>query len=1113
MSQKNKPSFNPDKYNDTGRKLADLFAERIVYLDGAMGTMIQQHPLEEADFRGEQFKDAEKDLKGNNELLSITRPNLIKQIHTSFLEGGADILETNTFSANRISQADYGLQDKVHELNLASAKVAREAADEFMKANPDRQCFVAGAIGPTNRTLSMSPDVNDPGFRANTFDDMVEAYHEQIVALVEGGVDVILPETTFDTLNLKAAIYAYEKFFEDKEERLPLIISVTITDQSGRTLSGQTIDAFWTSVQHANPLCVGINCALGAKQMRAYVEELARLAPTYVHCYPNAGLPNPLSDTGYDEKPDDTSAQLKEFTDDGLLNMLGGCCGTTPEHIAAIVEKTKDAKPRKIPDIPYRSAYSGLQRYTIEDGEGRSFTMVGERTNVTGSPKFRKLIQADDFDAALEVAEQQVENGANIIDINFDEGLLDSEACMTRFLNLLAAEPSISKVPLMIDSSKWTVLEAGLKCAQGKCIVNSISLKEGEEQFLEQARLLRRYGAAVVVMAFDEEGQAATKEDKVRICKRAYDLLVEKANFHPQDIIFDPNILTVATGIEEHNNYAVDFIEAVREIKEVCPGARTSGGVSNISFSFRGNNVVREAMHSVFLYHAIEAGLDMAIVNAGMLEVYDEIDPELREKVEAVIMNTNPEATEDLITYAEEVKGKGKEKDDEREAKWREEPVEKRLEHALLKGITKHVEEDTEEARQKHGTPLDVIEGPLMDGMKVVGDLFGAGKMFLPQVVRSARVMKKAVAYLTPFMEEEKRKNPNTREQGTFLIATVKGDVHDIGKNIVSVVLSCNNYKVVDMGVMVPGDKILEKAKEINADIIGLSGLITPSLDEMVNVASEMERQGFTTPLFIGGATTSRAHTAIKIAPAYHGPVCHVMDASLVTSVCNQVLNPKTKEEFVENLKQDQAQRRERFEKGRKGEQPIISIQEARDNAFKSDWANIEIAKPAELGLKVYNDLTVEDIAEFIDWSPFFWTWELKGLFPKILNHKEYGAQAQELYDEGRNLLDKVIKEGAFGPRAAIAMWPANATGDDIEIYSNEDRADVLGTLCCLRQQKAKENESAHMCLSDFVAPKDSGRIDYVGGFVCTAGYEVEKYANHYREQHDDYTAIMIQAL
>ena len=878
-------------------ELRTELTKRIVFMDGAVGTMIQKHQLEESDFRGETFKDHPTDLKGNNDLLSITRPEIIYDIHRAFLEAGSDIIETNTFSATTIGMADYGLESAVWDINYDSAVLAKKVAADFMADNPGRKCWVAGAMGPTNRTASMSPDVNDPGFRAVTFNELVDAYYDQVKALVKGGVDILLPETTFDTLNLKAALFAIEKFHETHHERLPVIVSVTITDNSGRTLSGQTIDACWISIADMKPFCVGINCALGADAMAPHVKSLARISDAYIHCYPNAGLPNPLNPAGYDETPEDTAAALGRLADDGLLNMAGGCCGTTPDHIRAIADGLKDATPRALPELTHATRLSGLEP-CILSGEKPPFMMVGERTNVTGSPRFRKLIKEDRFDDALAVARQQVENGANVIDINFDEGLLDSVACMRRFLNLIAAEPDIARVPIMIDSSKWEVLEAGLQCVQGKGVVNSISLKEGEDEFLRQAGLCMRYGAAVIVMAFDEKGQAATVDDKVRIAKRAYKLLTEKLGMAPSDIIFDLNVLTVATGMEEHADYAVNFIEGIRRVKEECPGVRTSGGISNVSFSFRGNNTVREAMHAAFLYHSISAGLDMGIVNAGMLEVYQEVEPELLERVEDVLLNRREDATERLVEFAETVKGVKKDKASN-QLVWREGDFGARISHALVNGITDFIEEDTEEARQALGRPLHVIEGPLMDGMKIVGQLFGEGKMFLPQVVKSARVMKRAVAYLTPYMEEEKEGDV-AATAGTFLIATVKGDVHDIGKNIVGVVLACNNYKVIDLGVMVDCDSILDAAQEHGADLIGMSGLITPSLDEMTHNASEMQKRGMTTPLLVGGATTSRAHTAIKIAPAYEGPVVHITDASLVVEACGDLLSPERRDGYVE---------------------------------------------------------------------------------------------------------------------------------------------------------------------------------------------------------------------
>lgn len=1099
------------RYKDTeiSARLEALSEKRIVFLDGAMGTMIQRHSLEEEDFRGDLFSDHPVDLKGNNDLLSLTRPDVIYEIHREYFEAGCDIVETNTFSSTSIAQADYGLENWVRTLNVESAKLAKKAASDFMEKNPGRVCFVAGALGPTNKTASMSPDVNDPSYRAVSFDELVEAYREQTEALVEGGVDILLPETTFDTLNLKAAIYAIESFFDSRGgERIPVMISVTITDRSGRTLSGQTVEAFWNSVRHAKPFSVGINCALGAEDMRPYIEELSQTADCRISCYPNAGLPNPLSETGYDETPEITSTLLLDFAESGFVNIVGGCCGTTPEHIEMVVEKLRDVPPREIPVRKDATRLSGLEPLTITSDPDGPFIMVGERSNVTGSPKFARLIKEEDYEGAVSIALQQVENGANIIDVNFDEGLLDSEACMKRFLNLIASEPEVTKVPVMIDSSRWSVIEEGLKCIQGKCVVNSISLKEGEEVFCEQAKAAMRYGASVVVMAFDEKGQAASKEDKVEVCKRAYRILTEKVGMDPCDIIFDPNILTVGTGIEEHNSYAVNFIEAVREIKKSCPEALTSGGVSNISFSFRGNNVVREAMHSAFLYHAVKAGLDMGIVNAGMLTVYDDIEPELLEKVEDVLLNRRPDATERLVEYAKHFEGV-KPGSSERETKqWRELEVEKRLEHSLVNGIADFIEDDTEEARVKYGAPLEVIEGPLMDGMKVVGDLFGDGKMFLPQVVKSARVMKRAVAHLQPFMEEEKKGSGGVK--GKFVIATVKGDVHDIGKNIVSVVLSCNNYEVIDLGVMVPCENILSVAREHSADFIGLSGLITPSLDEMVYNAKEMEREGFSIPLLIGGATTSRAHTAIKIAPGYSGIVDHVVDASLVVGACNEMLDPEKARLYMEKLEKSNLEQKQRFEKARR-QTEYASIEKAREKAFPTDWNNAATERPGRLGVFVFDSIPLEEVTGYIDWSPFFWTWELKGIFPKILEHPEKGEQAKKLYRDAQALLKRIILEKIFTPRAVVGIFRANSVGDDVEIYGEEKQA--LATFHFLRQQEMRSKDGRYYCLSDFIAPKVSGREDYMGGFVVTAGEGVEQFSEDFKRKGDDYNSIMASAL
>lgn len=1153
--------FSTKPFTAKGQQLVDLFAKRIVYLDGAMGTMIQQHKLEEADFRDHSFTEVKSDLKGNNDLLSITRPELIAEIHRAFLEAGADIIETNTFSGTTIAQADYGLAHRVREINLESAKLARKVADEFA-ARAGRPTFVAGAIGPTNRTCSLSPDVNRPEYRATSYDELYQAYYEQTAALVAGGVDLLLPETVFDTLNLKACLHAIEDFFDTQDKRLPVIVSVTITDQSGRTLSGQTVEACWNSIRHAKPLCVGLNCALGADLMKPFLEELARVADSYVHVYPNAGLPNPLAATGYDETPAHTGSAVGAFAQAGLVNLVGGCCGTTPAHIAAIKAAVEEFPPRKIPTIAPAQRLSGLEALNIlEDKSG--FIKVGERTNVTGSPRFKKLIKNDDFSGGLAIALSQVENGAHIIDINFDEGMLEGEACMTRFLNLVASEPDICKVPIMLDSSKWAILEAGLKCVQGKCIVNSISLKGGEDEFREQARKIMRYGAAVIVMAFDENGQAADKEDKVAIAERSYKILTTEVGMDPQDIIFDLNILTVATGMESHNHYAVDFIEAVRTVKQRCPGARTSGGLSNISFSFRGNNPVREAMHAAFLHHAIDAGLDMAIVNPSMLMDYNAIDPTLRQLVEDVLLNRHPEATDKLIEYAEGLKdgrislgagtpeerihsamlegmsllrelfaratqeknpeiieaflksGAGaisapsKKKTTELSDQWRGGTVEQRLSHALVKGIVAHIEADTEEARQTYRSPLEVIEGPLMDGMKVVGQLFGEGKMFLPQVVKSARVMKKAVAYLLPHMQAAQADASESTSAGKFLIATVKGDVHDIGKNIVAVVLACNNYEVKDLGVMVDCDTILNTAREWGADLIGLSGLITPSLDEMIFNAREMQQRGFTQPLLIGGATTSKAHTAIKIAPHYDAPVVRVGDASLVTEVCNKLLNLKTRELYIAELEAENIRQRERFASAN-ARKNLLPIEQARAKRFTCDWARADLPPPKQPGLSVSDHISLQELSAYIDFSPLFWTWELKGLYPKILDSKTYGDQARSLYNDAQVLIQRIIREQRFRARSVVGLWPANSVGDDIELYG--EQGEVLGRLHSLRQQKQKTQSDTYYALADFVAPKESGHIDACGAFVsCIDG--VDAFAREFEQAQDDYSAIMVKAI
>jgi len=1087
------------------RQLEKALAERIVLMDGAMGTMVQRHKLTEKDFRGERFAAHGKDLKGNNDVLVITRPDVIGKIHREYLEAGAGIIETNTFNATSISQADYGLEGAVREMNLAAARLARKVTDEFLSDHPGKEAWVAGAVGPTNRTASMSPDVNRPEYRAVTFRQLSEAYAEQVRALIEGGVDVLLPETTFDTLNLKAALWAMEEVFDEIGFRLPVMISVTITDASGRTLSGQTTEAFWHSIRHARPFSVGINCALGPKEMRPYMAALSKVADCFVSCYPNAGLPNAFG--GYDETPEQMGEVLGEFARAGFLNMVGGCCGSTPDHIAAIGKAVAGVAPRVARPPAPATTLAGLEPYTI--GTGGSFTSIGERTNVTGSPKFAGLIREGKFDEAVAVARQQVEAGANMIDINFDEALLDGEASMTRFLNLVGSEPEISRVPLVLDSSKWSVLEAGLQCVQGKPVVNSISLKEGEKVFLEQARKARLYGAAVIVMAFDEAGQAADQNRKVQICRRAYSLLTEKAGFAPEDIIFDVNVLTVATGIEEHNNYAVEFIEAVRKIKQTLPGCKTSGGVSNISFSFRGNNPVREAMHSCFLYHAIQAGLDMAIVNAGQLAVYNEIPPDLKERVEDVLLNRRPDATERMLEFAETVKAGGKAvvKDEA----WRKTPVEERLLHALLKGITDHIDIDTEEARLKYGRPLEVIEGPLMGGMRKVGDLFGEGKMFLPQVVKSARVMKKAVAYLTPFMEKEKAAAGKSTRAGRILMATVKGDVHDIGKNIVGVVLACNGYEVIDLGVMVPCEKILAEAKTHGVDVIGLSGLITPSLDEMVTVASEMEREGVKVPLLIGGATTSAAHTAVKIAPAYSGAVVHVIDASRVVGVAQQLLSEDKRAAYLGQVRADQDKQRRDFANRQSG-QKLLSIHEARKNAARFDWTD-DPEKPEFLGVKVFDDFPLKDLEDFIDWSPFFHAWELRGRYPKIFEDPVVGVEARKLFADAQGLLKSILGGKRIRARGVMAFFPAQSEGDDILLYEDERRKKIKARIHCLRQQASRSDGQPNRCLSDFVAPLSSGKRDYLGAFAVTTGHGVEEWAKELEKGHDDYQAILLKAL
>lgn len=1086
--------------------MGSLKVNKILVLDGAMGTMIQKYKLTEEDYRGERFKDYPSPLKGNNDLLSITKPSVISEIHEKYLEAGADIIETNTFSATSIAMADYDMQSLAYELNLESAKLAKAACEKFSTTEKPR--YVAGSIGPTNKTASISPDVNDPGYRAITFDELVESYTEQIAALVEGGVDILLVETIFDTLNAKAALYAISTFFEKQnKEPLPIMVSGTITDQSGRTLSGQTIEAFLYSMSHLPLMSIGVNCALGADLMRPYIKTLAEKAPFQVSMYPNAGLPNEFGE--YDQTPEEMADIVETYLKDGFINIVGGCCGTTDQHIKEIAERVKKYEAHSIPELPKAPHYSGLEPLTIFDGS--NFINVGERTNIAGSAKFKKLIQEEKYDEAVEVARHQVENGAQIIDVNMDDGMIDGVKAMTTFLNLIAAEPDIARVPVMIDSSKWQIIEAGLKCVQGKAVVNSISLKEGEEEFIHHANQIKKYGAAVIVMAFDEVGQADTYERRIEICKRAYDILVDKVHFPAEDIIFDPNILAIATGIKEHDNYGVDFINATKWIKENLPHAKVSGGVSNISFSFRGNNPVREAIHTVFLYHAIKAGMDMGIVNPGMIEVYDDIDKELREKVEAVVLNTHEDATEDLLEFAQTVKGEKKEqkKNDE----WRKLNVNERITHALVKGIADYIEDDVEEARPNYARPLEVIEGPLMDGMNVVGELFGEGKMFLPQVVKSARVMKKAVAILQPYIEEEKGEG-SSMSQGKILMATVKGDVHDIGKNIVSVVLACNNFEIIDMGVMVPAEDILRKAKEENVDIIGLSGLITPSLDEMVDVATEMKRQNFKTPIMIGGATTSRIHTAVKVDPHYDEAIIHVSDASKSVPVAQMLISDyqsikNTTKEQYSKMREDHAKRHETHE--------LISLSDARKNRLNIDWKSKDFTRPSFLGVKTFENIPMSALVDYIDWSPFFNTWRLKGAYPKILQDEKYGEEATKLFNDAKIYLQEIIDADFVKNKAKLGFFPANSVGDDIELYEasdNTDKDNPIETLCMLRtQRKMTKSTSFNRSLSDYVATKESKQDDYMGAFVVTTGLGLEGLVEKYEKEHDDYAIIMIKAL
>ncbi len=1090
---------------NTSDLLKNLLTDRILLLDGAMGSLILDQGLTEADYRGERFRNHSIDLKNANDLLVLTQPRMIEEIYTRYFEAGSDVVETNSFNANVISLEEFGLDDLTYEINHRAAELAKNVADSFTKRDPGKPRFVAGSIGPTKVMLSMSQNADDPGHRSHTYDQMVDSYYEQIRGLVEGGCDLLLPETSFDTLNMKACLFAIRKYFDTTGNVVPVMVSGTIFN-GGRTLTSQTVEAFYTSVSHFDALSIGLNCALGPAQMRPYVETLSGIADRFTSVYPNAGMPDGMG--GFDSNPNDVADHLAGFAASGWVNFVGGCCGTTPEYIAKIAEKVKGIAPRPIPDVPRWSTYAGLERLVVRPDS--NFLMVGERTNVTGSKRFARLIKAENYDEALSVARQQVEGGANLIDINLDEGMIDGVAAMTRFLNLISAESDISAVPIMVDSSKWAILEAGLKCIQGKPVVNSISLKEGEEEFLHQARLIRAYGAAAVVMAFDEEGQAVDVDRKVAICKRAYDVLTQKAGFPPEDIIFDPNILTIGTGIEEHANYAVEYIEAIRRIKAECPGAKTSGGVSNVSFSFRGNDVVREAMNAAFLYHAIAAGLDMGIVNAGQLAVYDDIDKELLVYIEDVLFNRRPDATERLVDFAETVKARaaGETKTEE----WRNGTVEERFKHALLKGIDTYVDEDTEEARQKYGRGLNVIQGPLMDGMAVVGELFGAGKMFLPQVVKSARVMKKAVAYLTPFMEAEKEQQGTASEaRGKIVMATVKGDVHDIGKNIVAIVLRCNNFDVVDLGVMVPADKILDTAIAEGADLVGLSGLITPSLDEMVGVAKEMQRRDMTLPLLIGGATTSARHTAVKIAPAYERPVVHVIDASLSVPAVEKLLDPERRDLFLAENRAAQERHREAF--GQRQQKKLVPYAEALERRFQTDWAAYDPPTPSFFGTKVLDDYPLAELIDYIDWSPFFQAWELHGKFPRILEDEIVGSEAKRLYDDARRLLDRIVSEKRLVARGVYGFWPAGSDGDDVVLFTDETRTNELCRFSMLRQQWERRGQKDFRSLADYIAPIDSGKCDSLGAFAVTAGHGTDEFVQEFMAQHDDYSAIMTKAI
>ncbi|HOT15344.1 MAG TPA: methionine synthase [Bacteroidales bacterium] len=1088
------------------KKLYAELERRILILDGAMGTMIQRFKLGEEQYRGERFKDFQYPLKGNNDILSLTQPDIIRQIHEQYLEAGADIIETNTFNANRISQADYHLEDLTYEINFESAKIACQAAEKYSKLTPDKLRFVAGSIGPTNKTASMSPDVNDPGYRAVSFDDLVVVYTEQVKGLLDGGVDILLVETIFDTLNAKAALFAIDELLKQRNMRFPIMVSGTITDASGRMLAGQTVEAFLNSVSHIDLLSIGLNCALGAAEMRPYIEELSQKSNFYISAHPNAGLPNQFG--LYDETPEQMAHHIHDFADHHFVNIVGGCCGTTPDHIRQFAKSVEGAKPRLKPALEPVTKLSGLEALSIT--KEANFINIGERTNVAGSKKFARLIKEEKFDEALAIARQQVENGAQVIDVNMDDAMIDAEKAMVRFLNLLMAEPDIAKVPVMVDSSKWEVIEAGLKCLQGKCIVNSISLKEGEEKFLYQASRIKQYGAAVVVMAFDEKGQADSFARRTEICGRAYKLLTEKIHFPAQDIIFDPNVLAIATGIEEHNNYAVDFIETVKWIKANLPNAKISGGISNLSFSFRGNDVVREAIHSVFLYYAIKEGLDMGIVNAGNMKVYDDIPADLLERVEDVVLNKRPDATERLIEFAEKIKSTGDKTETIEE--WRKYSLEERLKHALVKGIDNYLETDISEAIEKYPKALEIIEGPLMDGMNVVGDLFGEGKMFLPQVVKSARVMKKAVAILMPVIEAQKGNNGNISSAGKILLATVKGDVHDIGKNIVGVVLACNNYEVIDLGVMVPAEKILEVAKKEKVDIIGLSGLITPSLEEMVHVASEMQRQGFDIPLLIGGATTSKIHTAVKLEPVYEHPIIHVKDASKSVPVVSNLLSKSLHKNFIEEVRREYDNLRTSYNITSSAGN-YVSLEQARANKVKIDWNIEKPFKPMFVGTKVWNNYPIEDIRKYINWMFFFIVWQLKGKYPEILQDPEKGAEARKLFNDANKLLDELQSKRLIKANAVFGIYPANAVGDDIEVYTDESRTEVFKVFRNLRNQAKQNVNEPNACLSDFIAPKESGIKDYIGAFAVTAGIGVDKLIAEAKENHDDYKVIMLEAL